>query len=41
MAADIRIPVENYEIRLPAMYDQTPLVFRRILDYCTEDTGGI
>jgi hypothetical protein len=41
MTADVRIAVENYEILLAAMNDQTSLVLGRVFGSDTEDTGGI
>jgi hypothetical protein len=39
VAADVRIPIENYEILPAAMNDQIIFVGSRVLTCCTEDTG--
>lgn len=36
MAADVRIPVEDYEILLPAMNDQRVFIIGRIFSCRTE-----
>jgi len=41
MAADVRIPIENYEILLPTMNDEGAFVVRRVTSCRAEDTGGI
>jgi len=41
MAANVRIPIENYEILLPTMNDEGAFVVRRVTSGRAEDTGGI
>jgi len=39
MAADVRVAIEDYEILLPAMNNQSAFIFGRIFTGCTKDTG--